>query len=80
MADEPHYNKRKYDDSNPPPPRRVSGFSDAPSYNNVPPPLDEIQIAKQKAQEIAARLLSNSVEPKRSKFDDTYNDTPHYSN
>ncbi|PIA64417.1 hypothetical protein AQUCO_00100118v1 [Aquilegia coerulea] len=34
------------------------------SYNNVPPPpstpMDEIQLAKQKAQEIAARLFSNA--------------------
>ncbi|PWA76163.1 K Homology domain-containing protein [Artemisia annua] len=76
MADEPQYTtKRKYDDSNAPPPRRVSGFSDAPSYNNVPPPImDEIQIAKQKAQEIAARLV-NSSEPKRTKFDTSFDDS-----
>ncbi|CAA6666104.1 unnamed protein product [Spirodela intermedia] len=49
--------------------RRVSGFSSPPSdshpaasttppsYNNVPPPPDGIQLAKQRAQEIAARLL-----------------------
>ncbi|XP_065849012.1 uncharacterized protein [Euphorbia lathyris] len=60
-------NKRKYDDQTPPPPtRRSTGFSSpdsahAPqSYNNVPPPADEIQMAKQKAQEIAARLLSGA--------------------
>ncbi|MCL7039262.1 hypothetical protein MKW94_030931 [Papaver nudicaule] len=39
-----------------------------PSYNNVPPPAstpaDEIQLAKQRAQEIAARLF-NSAEAKR---------------
>ncbi|KAF5199571.1 Far upstream element-binding protein, partial [Thalictrum thalictroides] len=56
--------------------RRPTGFSapissispdasSAPtSYNNVPPPpttpMDEIQIAKQKAQEIALRLFSNA--------------------
>lgn len=74
MADESHYstgadatNKRKYDDQTPPPPaRRSTGFSSPDSahapqaYNNVPPPLDEIQMAKQKAQEIAARLLSGA--------------------
>nr|XP_043628627.1 far upstream element-binding protein 2-like [Erigeron canadensis] len=80
MADEPHYHsggdsapvKRKYDDSVP---RRATGFSDgppssnsAPSYNNVPPPMDEIQIAKQRAQEIAARIYS-SAEAKRPKFE-----------
>ncbi|CAI9093652.1 OLC1v1029207C1 [Oldenlandia corymbosa var. corymbosa] len=79
MADEVHYgsdsNKRKYDDNQTPPPRRQTGFSapisshsppDAPSYNNVPPPMDDIQLAKQKAQEIAARLFNNanpSAEP-----------------
>ncbi|KAI3703698.1 hypothetical protein L1987_73892 [Smallanthus sonchifolius] len=83
MAEEAHYPsggdsataKRKYEDSAPPGPppsaRRVSGFSapdSAPSYNNVPPPMDEIQLAKQKAQEIAARLFNNA-EAKRSKFD-----------
>jgi len=38
------------------------------SYNSVPPPMDEIQIAKQKAQEIAARLL-NSADAKRPRVD-----------
>ncbi|XP_010472624.1 PREDICTED: far upstream element-binding protein 2 isoform X2 [Camelina sativa] len=38
------------------------------SYNSVPPPLDEIQIAKQKAQEIAARLL-NSADAKRPRVE-----------
>ncbi|KAJ0248216.1 Uncharacterized protein HA466_0153510 [Hirschfeldia incana] len=76
-------NKRKYDDDQPAPPppttRRPTGFSSAPipdpsslpppsSYNSVPPPMDEIQIAKQKAQEIAARLL-NSAEAKRPRVD-----------
>ncbi len=74
--------KRKYEDqATPPPPssgRRTTGFS-APitsqspdsqplSYNNVPPPVDEIQLAKQKAQEIAARLF-NTAEAKRPKFE-----------
>ncbi|KAI7742956.1 hypothetical protein M8C21_010427 [Ambrosia artemisiifolia] len=74
MADDSHYPsggdsasfKRKYDDSTGP--RRATGFDSAPSYNNVPPPMDEIQLAKQKAQEIAARLFNNA-EAKRSKFD-----------
>ncbi|XP_023002827.1 far upstream element-binding protein 1-like [Cucurbita maxima] len=67
-------NKRKYDDH--PPPmvsRRPTGFSGPitspssdsanpapPSYNNVPPPMDEIQLAKQRAQEIASRLIISS--------------------
>ncbi|OAY26836.1 far upstream element-binding protein 1 [Manihot esculenta] len=60
-------NKRKYDDQTPPAStRRPTGFSSPdtthppPSYNSVPPPTDEIQMAKQKAQEIAARLLSGA--------------------
>ncbi|CAH8341853.1 unnamed protein product [Eruca vesicaria subsp. sativa] len=72
----------------PPPPRRPTGFSSGPipspspdpssappppsSYNSVPPPMDEIQIAKQKAQEIAARLL-NSAEAKRPRVDNNNN-------
>ncbi|MQL92797.1 hypothetical protein Taro_025425 [Colocasia esculenta] len=39
-----------------------------PSYNSVPPPLDGIQLAKQRAQEIAARLLSDA-EAKRPRVD-----------
>ncbi|CAN1162636.1 Far upstream element-binding protein 3 [Linum perenne] len=59
-------NKRKYDDQ-PITARRPTGFSSPnsaappPSYTNVPPPADEIQMAKQKAQEIAARLLSGAA-------------------
>ncbi|KAH0705150.1 hypothetical protein KY290_009846 [Solanum tuberosum] len=76
-------NKRKYDDQTTPSPgpRRPTGFS-APiaslspsdgaappsSYNNVPPPMDDFQLAKQKAQEIAARLL-NSAEAKKPRVD-----------
>ncbi|KAF5797829.1 putative K domain-containing protein [Helianthus annuus] len=74
--------KRKYDDSTTPPPssaRRQTGFSapiihsqspdSASAYNTVPPPpVDEIELAKQKAQEIAARLFNNA-EAKRPKFD-----------
>ncbi|XP_058074050.1 uncharacterized protein LOC131222849 [Magnolia sinica] len=39
-----------------------------PSYNTVPPPTDEIQAAKQRAQEIAARLF-NSAEAKRPRLE-----------
>ncbi|GLJ16096.1 hypothetical protein SUGI_0268270 [Cryptomeria japonica] len=84
-------NKRKFDDTSEPPqqeahvPRRSTGFS-APinpipsqtaSYNSVPPPMDEVQIAKQRAQEIVARLISNSntgdanaLDAKRPRVDD----------
>ncbi|KAD4384851.1 hypothetical protein R6Q59_010998 [Mikania micrantha] len=74
--------KRKYDDSTTPPQppstRRQTGFSapiihsqspDSGSvYNSVPPPVDEIELAKQRAQEIAARLFNNA-EAKRPKFE-----------
>ncbi|KAH0736391.1 hypothetical protein KY285_012098 [Solanum tuberosum] len=82
-APEAGNNKRKYDDQTTPSPgpRRPTGFS-APiaslspsdgaappsSYNNVPPPMDDFQLAKQKAQEIAARLL-NSAEAKKPRVD-----------
>ncbi|KAL9363201.1 hypothetical protein Peur_045986 [Populus x canadensis] len=65
----PSSNKRKYDDQSAPPPstRRQTGFSSPisdpappPSYNSVAPPADEIQMAKQKAQEIAARIMSGA--------------------
>ncbi|KAF8388849.1 hypothetical protein HHK36_025529 [Tetracentron sinense] len=62
-------------------PRRATGFSapiampspdsshaPPPSFNNVPPPMDEIQLAKQRAQEIAARLFSNA-EAKRPRLE-----------
>ncbi|XP_052210972.1 uncharacterized protein LOC127813897 [Diospyros lotus] len=39
-----------------------------PSYNSVPPPPDEIQLAKQRAQEIAARLFNNA-EAKRPRVE-----------
>ncbi|XP_031488368.1 uncharacterized protein LOC116256216 [Nymphaea colorata] len=77
-------NKRKFDDpiappSSAPPPRRSTGFSapitsppsdsqTQPSYNSVPPPADEIQLAKQRAQEIAARLFNNA-EAKRPRVE-----------
>lgn len=86
MADEPQYdagsNKRKYDDQTPPSSgaRRPTGFSSPdsapPSYNSVPPPLDGIEMAKQRAQEIAARLTLSAAsaanaasEPKRPRFE-----------
>uniref|UniRef100_A0A2N9F7Z0 K Homology domain-containing protein n=1 Tax=Fagus sylvatica TaxID=28930 RepID=A0A2N9F7Z0_FAGSY len=69
-------NKRKYDDQTAPPPatRRPTGFSapiaphspdsslapPPPSYNTVPPPVDGLTLAKQRAQEVAARLFNNS--------------------
>ncbi|KAL3633520.1 hypothetical protein CASFOL_022282 [Castilleja foliolosa] len=72
-------NKRKYGGSPPPPapvPRRASGFSSTPdlaappsSYNSVPPPMSDIESAKQKAQEIAARLLSNADPLKRARVE-----------
>ncbi|KAG8381827.1 hypothetical protein BUALT_Bualt05G0013300 [Buddleja alternifolia] len=67
-------NKRKYEDSPSPVTRRATGFSSAPdasgppaSYNNVPPPMNEIELAKQKAQEIAARLLNTADPSKRAR-------------
>ncbi|KAE8664385.1 hypothetical protein F3Y22_tig00112800pilonHSYRG00099 [Hibiscus syriacus] len=88
MADEAQYssgldagsNKRKYDDELPPSSvgRRPTGFSSPnsapPSYNSVPPPLDGIEMAKQRAQEIAARLTASvasvGAEPKRARVED----------
>ncbi|XWS26391.1 hypothetical protein CRYUN_Cryun26dG0028400 [Craigia yunnanensis] len=75
MADEAHYssgpdaggNKRKYDDQIPPSSggKRPTGFSSPdsapPSYNSFPPPLDGIEMAKQRAQEIAARLTLSAA-------------------
>lgn len=69
-------------------PRRPTGFS-APivpqspdsgrappaSYNSVPPPVDGLTLAKQRAQEVAARLFNNSgaaagaVDAKRPKIE-----------
>ncbi|KAH6783853.1 KH domain-containing protein [Perilla frutescens var. hirtella] len=82
MADEAVFaavgesNKRKYEDSPPAVGRRSTGFSSPPdsaapppTYNNVPPPLSEIELAKQKAQEIAARLLNNSDPSKRARVE-----------
>ncbi|KAG8386169.1 hypothetical protein BUALT_Bualt03G0121100 [Buddleja alternifolia] len=67
-------NKRKYEDSPSPVARRATGFSsgsgssESPaSYNNVPPLMDEIELAKQKAQEIAVRLLNTSDPSKRAR-------------
>ncbi|KAL5728845.1 hypothetical protein ACHQM5_001879 [Ranunculus cassubicifolius] len=91
--------KRKYEDQPPPPstgPRRPTGFS-APiasispdsaaptSYNNVPPPADDFQLAKQRAQEIAARLFNSATtaEAKRPRIEngnsnDDYNEPSGY--
>ncbi|XP_043705828.1 far upstream element-binding protein 1-like isoform X2 [Telopea speciosissima] len=79
------------DQTTPPPssaPRRATGFSapiaspspdsthsHPPSYSNVPPPPDEIQLAKQRAQEIAARLFSNA-EAKRPRVENGGTDEP----
>ena len=66
-------NKRKYDDQTAPPPstRRPTGFSAPiaphspdsapPSYNAVAPPIEGLIKAKQRAQEVAARLLISSA-------------------
>lgn len=83
MADEILYasvggesNKRKYEDSPSPAARRSTGFSSPPdsgappsSYNSVPPAVNEIELAKQKAQEIAARLLNTSDPLKRARVE-----------
>lgn len=72
-------NKRKYDDSPSPVARRVTGFSSTPdaaappSFNSVPPPMNEIELAKQKAQEIAARLLNNADPTKRARVENVGN-------
>ncbi|XP_006355327.1 far upstream element-binding protein 2 [Solanum tuberosum] len=73
-ASEVGTNKRKYEEEQTIS-RKPTGFS-APissqspdaSYNTVPPPMDDFQLAKQKAQEIAARLL-NTAEPKKARVD-----------
>ncbi|KAM4129260.1 hypothetical protein ACJW30_01G008600 [Castanea mollissima] len=85
-------NKRKYDDQTAPPPaaRRPTGFSAPiaphspdsapPSYNAVAPPIEGLIKAKQRAQEVAARLLISSagaaaasvgggLDAKRTKFE-----------
>uniref|UniRef100_A0A0C9S5Q8 TSA: Wollemia nobilis Ref_Wollemi_Transcript_18672_3067 transcribed RNA sequence n=1 Tax=Wollemia nobilis TaxID=56998 RepID=A0A0C9S5Q8_9CONI len=98
----PSSNKRKFDETEAPSvhvPRRSTGFSAPinvgetkapPSYNSVPPPMDEVQMAKQRAQEIVARLVSganaganaigaanNSVsEAKRPRVDDSAASAP----
>ncbi|KAM1012632.1 hypothetical protein ACFX2C_042863 [Malus domestica] len=95
-------NKRKYEEQTPPSTRRVTGFS-APikssspdsvptSYSSVPPPMEDFQLAKQKAQEIAARLL-NGGDAKRARVENGGSDSfdkgfssgppdpkPHFSN
>ncbi|XP_021749932.1 calcium-binding protein P-like [Chenopodium quinoa] len=75
MADDAQYesHKRKYEeDTSPPRQRRPTGFSDGPPpaaapFGNVPPPLEDFQLAKQKIQELAS--LAFNAEAKRSKFD-----------
>ncbi|KAA8521293.1 hypothetical protein F0562_011961 [Nyssa sinensis] len=78
------HKRKYEDQTTPPPPssatRRPTGFSAPiasqspdsghapPAYNSVPPPVDEIQLAKQRAQEIAARLFNN-VEAKRPRVE-----------
>lgn len=67
-------NKRKYEEEQTIS-RKPTGFS-APissqspdaSYSTIPPPMDDFQLAKQKAQEIASRLL-NTAEPKKPRVD-----------
>ncbi|XP_022865388.1 far upstream element-binding protein 1 isoform X2 [Olea europaea var. sylvestris] len=67
-------NKRKYDDPSPVE-RRPTGFSSPPesnapsSYNSGPPPVNEIELAKLKAQEIAARFLNNVDPTKRARVE-----------
>ncbi|KAL2898043.1 Far upstream element-binding protein 2 [Bienertia sinuspersici] len=77
MADEAQYesHKRKYEeDTSPPRTRRATGFSDGPPppsaapYGNVPPPLEDFELAKQKIQQLAS-LAFNTDSSKRSKFD-----------
>lgn len=51
--------------------------SQSASYNAVPPPLDEVQLAKQRAQEIVARLVNsanNNVDAKRPRVEDSAED------
>lgn len=69
-------NKRKYEDQTTPP-RRATGFSDQPdsgdlppptnynyNYNSIPSPVSNFEIAKQRAQEIAARFLTEAKQPR----------------
>lgn len=42
------------------------GASAVASYNNVPPPLSEFELAKQKAEQIAARLVGSEVKRPRT--------------
>lgn len=72
-------NKRKYEDSPSPVARRATGFSSTPdavappSFNSVPPPMNEIELAKQKAQEIAARILNDADPTKRARVENVGN-------
>ncbi|XP_019198931.1 PREDICTED: far upstream element-binding protein 2-like isoform X2 [Ipomoea nil] len=51
-----------------PPDGSAAAGAPPPSYNNVAPPMDDFQLAKQRAQEIAARLINNS-DPKKPRVD-----------
>ncbi|VFQ84711.1 unnamed protein product [Cuscuta campestris] len=51
-----------------PPDCSATGATPPSTYNSVPPPLDDFELAKQKAQEIAAKLLINS-DPKKPRVD-----------
>jgi hypothetical protein len=78
MADEVQYgtdsltDKRKYEDQTTPP-WPATGFSYQPdsgdlppptNYNSIPPPVSDFEIAKQRAQEIAARFLTEAKRPR----------------
>ncbi|KAL3676481.1 hypothetical protein R1sor_026429 [Riccia sorocarpa] len=63
-------NKRKFDDGPAEePPSYSSGAPDADgppvSYNNVPPPMSDFELAKERVQQIAARLVSVTTSPNR---------------
>lgn len=48
---------------------RKTGFSGSPaSYSSIPPPVSDIEVAKQRAEQIAARLVAQDV--KRPRTDD----------
>ncbi|KAG6417096.1 hypothetical protein SASPL_119246 [Salvia splendens] len=65
-------NKRKYEDSPSPVARRATGFSSTPDAA-APPQLSEIELATQKAQEIAARFLNNADPTKRARVENVGN-------
>ncbi|BBN04805.1 far upstream element-binding protein [Marchantia polymorpha subsp. ruderalis] len=79
-------NKRKFDDG---PAEEPSNFSsgapdsDGPpvSYNTVPPPMSEFQLAKERVQQIAARLVGGEglKRPRTEESNDEHS-LPHRSN